>query len=222
MTECKELSPSSWVVNFFSTTKTVRYYQVSYKKCSWSNWLRNQQRCCMSWYDHSSIGMTIEMSDFDYLHRQFSIVCTCSFKPGDLTCAGCQCTATSNPIWKWTMSKNRCSELVASRLSWRKVIQRCKNGSRHAQESCNLLCCAFCLRTSRPSWPLLPSFGRRIRASPRRLISSLTRPFTHWLVSRTSISVSSWVLYHTYAILQIAISHLVAVFAGVLYHKGAI
>ena len=26
----------------------VKYYQVSYKKCSWSNSLRNQQRYCMS------------------------------------------------------------------------------------------------------------------------------------------------------------------------------
>ena len=36
------------------------------------------------------------------------------------------------------------SELVAGRRSWQKIIQRCKNCSRHALVSCNLLCCAFC------------------------------------------------------------------------------
>ena len=35
--------------------------------------MRNQHQCCMSssLYDHSSITITIEMPDFDYLHRQF-------------------------------------------------------------------------------------------------------------------------------------------------------
>ena len=51
------------------------------------------------------------MSDFDCLHRQLPIVCTCR---------------------KWTTSKNRCLELVASHQSWRKIIQRCKNCSSHA------------------------------------------------------------------------------------------
>ena len=34
------------------------------------------------------------------------------------------------------------------RQSWREIIQRCKNCSRHAQVSCNLLRCAFCSYTT--------------------------------------------------------------------------
>ena len=33
--------------------------------------LRNQQQCCMSLHDHSSIGITVEIHDFYCLHRQF-------------------------------------------------------------------------------------------------------------------------------------------------------
>ena len=64
-------------MKFSQQQKIVRYYQVTWslelncKKCSWSNLLRNQQLCCMSLYDHSSIMITIEMPDFDCLHRQF-------------------------------------------------------------------------------------------------------------------------------------------------------
>ena len=41
----------------------------------------------MSLLGHSSVGITIEMSDFDCLHRQFpiTIICICSFKPGYFT-----------------------------------------------------------------------------------------------------------------------------------------
>ena len=88
----------------------------------------------MSLHDHSSIGITIETSDFDCLHRELPVACT-------LACR------------KWTMTKNRFSQLVISRQSWRKIIQRCKNCPRHASMSSSLLCCAFCSRTSRPSWP---------------------------------------------------------------------
>ena len=46
------------------------------------------------------------------------------------------------------MSKNRCSELVASRQSWRKIIQHCKNCSRHTPVSSARSCLLLAYLTS--------------------------------------------------------------------------
>ena len=154
-------------------------------------------------HDHSSIGITIEMSELFaqavsnclnmHFQTRFShLLCRSPQSAGPLQAVERPQIRSRNGlrqrIGPW------CSELVVSRQSSRKIIQRCKTCSRHAPVtvSCNLLCCAF-LRTSRSSWPLLPSFWRGICAPPRGPISSLTRPFIHWLVSRTRTTVRTWI-----------------------------
>ena len=92
---------------------------------------------------------------------------------------------TVTTMLPWTTSRRTSWILLVGPFPYRNLDPTCLK--------CQV-CQATSLRTPRPLYPLLPSFGRRMLTSPRGLTSSLSMPFTrnHTLASADDKALSMY------------------------------
>ena len=137
--------------------------------------MRNQQRCCMSSNDHSSITITIEMPDFDCLHRKV----ISPHVPSATECRLCSdlksaATAVARPATtKCLLQKCRRPLCASSRAQGRRrpppvagseSVSCCLEHHCHSSESvADALCCLPPVRRPPPTTGLeiQPNFAQR-------------------------------------------------------------